>query len=263
METRQQLPFEGANNFRELGGYTAWRGRKVRHGVIYRGCTLSDLSSAADQALLKSLGLKFVLDFRSKGECEYHPERVPDGVEYLQVSALRYPDGVEIDFSPSGMEKLESVMQQCPAGEEEAFASFYEGMPFGNPAFKALFKALEEGKVPLLFHCSAGKDRTGIAAMLILLALGADLETALEDYMLTNIFREKEINALLQENAELLSKHPEEKEMLVGRAGVTKKFAQRAMDAIINRYSDFDSYFFAEYGLDKPRLEKLRDTYLE
>ncbi len=263
METRQQLPFEGANNFRELGGYPAWRGRKVRHGVIYRGCTLSELSSAADQALLKSLGLKFVLDLRSKGECEYHPEQIPDGVEYLQVSALRYPDGMEIDFSPCGMAKLEAVMRQSAAGAGEAFASFYESMPFENPAFKALFQALEEGKAPLLFHCSAGKDRTGIAAMLILLALGADLETALEDYMLTNIFRKQEINALLQANAELLSEHPEEEEMLVGRAGVTKKFAQRAMDAIIKRYSDFESYFLAEYGLDNERLGKLRDTYLE
>ncbi len=263
METRQQLPFEGANNFWELGGYPAWHGRKIRHGVLYRGCTLSELSSASDQALLRSLELKLVLDLRSKGECEHHPEQVPDGVEYVQVSALRYPDGTEIDFSPGGMEKLEAVMRQCTIGAGEAFASFYEGMPFENSAFKALFQALEEGKTPLLFHCSAGKDRTGIAAMLILLALGADLETALEDYMLTNVFRQKEINALLQENAELLSEHPEEKEMLIGRAGVTKKFAQRAMDAIIKRYSDFDSYFLAEYGLDKERLGKLRDAYLE
>ena len=71
----------------------------------------------------------------------------------------------------------------------------YERMLFGNKAYKELFRALEAGETPVLFHCSAGKDRTGVAAILILLALGASDKTIAEDFEKTNIWRRPELEA--------------------------------------------------------------------
>ena len=79
------------------------------------------------------------------------------------------------------------------------FTDLYKQMPFGNPAYHELFRLLEEHRVPLLFHCTCGKDRTGIAAMLVLLALGVSREDAIADYMLTNVYRKAIIDKFMQD----------------------------------------------------------------
>ena len=87
----------------------------------------------------------------------------------------------------------------------------YERMLFGNKAYKELFRALEAGETPVLFHCSAGKDRTGVAAMLILLALGASDKTIAEDFEKTNIWRRPELEAVWAEHAEEIAADPARK----------------------------------------------------
>lgn len=258
------LPFEGASNFRELGGYPAADGRRVKYGLLYRGGTTYDLKSDADFAVLESLKLNFILDLRSTGEREERPDIIPNGADYLRLSAMRYEDGGEIDFSPAGIERLErefsdAIQAQC---ELDVFTSFYARMPFGNPAFQALFRALEEGRTPLLFHCTSGKDRTGVAAMLILLALGADRETAVADYMETNHCRAAEIKALRQQCGNLESTNPRSWEIRLIRYGVLPRCADAALDAIVERYGEWETYFYEEFGLNRSRLSALRNRYL-
>ena len=91
---------------------------------------------------------------------------------------------------------------------ENILYRMYRQMLFGNKAFKELFRALEAGETPILFHCSAGKDRTGVAAMLILLALGASDETICADFVQTNVCRKAEIDALLAGHAEEIAADP-------------------------------------------------------
>ena len=98
--------------------------------------------------------------------------------------------------------------------------AMYERMLFGNKAFKELFRALEAGETPILFHCSAGKDRTGVAAMLILLALGASDETICADYERTNLCRKAEIDAVLAEHAEEIAANPACRMRYYRKAGV-------------------------------------------
>ena len=258
------LSFEGATNFRELGGYPGADGRRVKYGMLYRGGTTFDLKNDADRAVLEGLKLKCILDLRSTGEREAQPDVIPNGTDYLQLSAMRYEDGSEIDFSPAGMERLErefSSMMQIRA-QIDVFASFYARMPFGNPAFQAMFCVLEQGKVPMLFHCTSGKDRTGVAAMLILLALGADRETAVADYLETNRCRAAEIKALHEQYGDLIETNPEAWEMRLIRYGVLPRCADAALDAIVERYGDWETYFYEEFGLNRSRLSALRDRYL-
>lgn len=258
------LPVEGATNFRELGGYPAADGRRVKEGVFYRGGALCDLKSDADMAMLESLGIKLVLDLRSPGESSENPDPIPNGAKYLRIGAMYDPDGSEPDFSPAGMERIRREFASGQQGRSplDAFASFYARMPFSNPAFQAMFRAMGAGDVPILFHCTSGKDRTGVAAMLILLALGADRETAVADYMATNRCRTVEIESLRRQHRGLEGENPEQWQQLMIRHGVLSRYADAALDAILERYGGWEDYFYEEYGLDHQRLSALRDVYL-
>jgi protein-tyrosine phosphatase len=139
------------------------------------------------------------------------------------------------------------------------FTYLYTGMPFGNPGFQKLFELLEGGRTPLLFHCTAGKDRTGIGAILVLLALGVSREQALEDYMMTNQCIQRDVERLLAENAE----DPAAQEDILRRMLVRLNNASETLDAIEKRYESYDQYFEAEFGLDKKRIDRLRAMYLE
>ena len=258
------IEFQGGTNFRELGGYPAADGRRVKYGHFYRGGNLYDLQSAEDRARLDSLGLKLILDFRSTGECRVSPDYIPSGAKYCRISAMRYDNGDEVDFSPEGMKRVEREFAFLnELSIIDSLKSYYARMPFNNPAFQAVFDALEKDDVPMLFHCTSGKDRTGVGAMLILLALGCSRETALSDYLETNRCRAEQL-AALRKNFEAMDGEEEERfELMVIQYGVLPKFAGAALDAILDRYDSWEQYFDREFGLDQARLAALRDKYLE
>lgn len=258
-----EIPLEGAVNFRELGGYPAADGRRVRWGLLYRGGNLDALQSPGDRAVLAGWHLRTILDLRSEGERAKHPDPALPGAVYRRICAMRMADGTEMDFSSTGIQRLaeeKAAFEKAaghPVHDYDWFSALYRQMPFGNPAYHALFSMLETRQVPLLFHCTCGKDRTGIAAMLILLALGASRETALADYMRTNEYRRAIIEASLQ------GKSAEERRLLLSVEGVDEAMGAGAIDEILVRYPSYEAYFAAEYGLDAARLADLRDFYLE
>ena len=137
------------------------------------------------------------------------------------------------------------------------FTDLYKQMPFGNPAYHELFRLLEEHRVPLLFHCTCGKDRTGIAAMLVLLALGVSREDAIADYMLTNIYRKAIIDKFMQD------KPADQYDLLLPVEGVSESMGAGSIDVLLEKYPSYEAYFEAEYGLTTARLAALRDFYLE
>lgn len=258
-----EIPLEGAVNFRELGGYPAADGRRIRHGLLYRGGNLDELRSPADRATLSGWHLQVILDFRSEGEREKHPDPVVPGAAYHRVCAMRMQDGTEMDFSSTGIERLaaeKAAFEKAaghPVHDYDWFTVLYRQMPFGNPAYRMLFQLVETRRVPLLFHCTCGKDRTGIAAMLLLLALGVSREEALADYMLTNVYRRQIIEKSLR------GKSPEERRLLLSVEGVDEAMGAGAIDEILVRYPSYEAYFQAEFGLDEARLAALRNFYLE
>ena len=254
-----QLAFEGGNNFRELGGYEADEGKHVKWGQIWRGIPTAQLTGEADRKLLDSLGLRLILDLRSSGEAQKAPDYVPDGARLVQICGLCAEDGHEIAFAPGDIERL---MQSAPEGDDVPRA-MYRRMLTGNKAFKELFRALEAGETPVLFHCSAGKDRTGVAAMLILLALGAADETICADFAQTNVCRKAEIDACLAEHADEIAADPSRKKHYYGMAGVQPELAPFVLGLIREQFGSAENYLEAEYGLTPARLMRLRRMYLE
>ena len=254
-----QLAFAGGNNFRELGGYPADEGKHVRWGQIYRGIPTGKLTGEADRRLLDSLGLRLILDLRSSGEAKKEPDYVPDGARLVQICGLCAEDGAEIAFAPGDIEKL---MQTAEEGESIS-QRLYRRMLTGNKAFKELFRALEAGETPILFHCSAGKDRTGVAAMLILLALGASDEVICADFEQTNACRKAEIDAVLAEHAAEIAADPACRMRYYAMAGVDPAAAPFVLDTIRRKFGSAENYLETEYGLTPARLMRLRRMYLE
>ena len=254
-----QLPFAGGTNFRELGGYDGDEGKHVKWGQIWRGIPTGKLTGEADRTRLDALGLRLILDLRSVEEAKKEPDYVPDGARLVQICALCAEDGHEIAFAPGDIDRL---MASAPEGYDVPRV-MYRRMLTGNKAFKELFRALEAGETPILFHCSAGKDRTGVAAMLILLALGASDETICADYAQTNVCRRAEIEAVMQEHADEIAADPSCRNHYYRMAGVSPEAAPFVLDTIRSQFGSAENYLEAEYGLTPARLMRLRRMYLE
>lgn len=249
-------------NLRDLGGIRIRDAGTVRGGCFYRCGALCSLN-AEELDLLQRLGIREVLDLRSDREADAMPDPLLTGTRQVRISAMVDLAGEDVNYSPEVME--ENARGEHGSADEmnHTMNLFYESMLFGNPAWTELFRCLREGDVPLLFHCTAGKDRTGTAAALILMALGADEETILMDYMQTNQYRTAQIKSFLQEHREILTLRPDLQEAFLAWEGVRRGSLEFSLQAILARYGSYESYLAEEYALDGAALQDLRDRYLE
>lgn len=175
---RRLLPLEGGINFRDMGGYPTIDGRHVKWGKLYRSGTMGRLT-AADHAHLAGLGIRCVVDFRSAHEQVHEPNR------WCETAGIPYwsRDHYEV------FGQLHTMAQRGIDSEEQAMALMADGfrhLPFQQaPAYAELIRRIADGQVPIAFNCTAGKDRTGGAAALVLAVLGAARETIVADFTLT------------------------------------------------------------------------------
>ncbi|MCH4206798.1 MAG: tyrosine-protein phosphatase [Solobacterium sp.] len=249
-------------NFRELGGIQVKDGRRVKHGCFYRSSPIASMN-AEEQKTLSSLGIKVILDLRSDYEAEKAPDPDVIGAEYIKASAAMDFSGHEVDFSP---EEMEQALKNGTLPAETMSAGMrqmYSRMPFNNPAWTILFDCLKQDRVPMLYHCSAGKDRTGTASELILLALGAEDQAVLDDYMMSNVYRSAQIEALMNMQKDTITAHPEYRAVFQSWEGVLKENMIASLQAIIKSYGTYEAYFLDQFDLDQNGLDHLRDLYLE
>lgn len=178
------LPLEAGHNFRDLGGYVAEGGMRVRKGLVYRSGTLAHIT-ANDQALLAAMDIKIVCDFRANDERARKPSQwhVESATEFW---CRDHPDSVGNLFS--------SLANPAASAQDalNVMCGVYETLAFEQAeSYREVFLRLADGQVPLVFHCSAGKDRTGVAAALLLTHLGVDRETIVADYLISDSFFEQ------------------------------------------------------------------------
>lgn len=173
------LPLEGGFNFRDLGGYTTQDGRMVQWGKIYRSGTMVDLTQH-DFEYLSKLDIGVMCDFRSREEIQQEPTAWKNFAPTADYQTK--------DYSMREMMSASLRFDQVKTAEQaqEMFKGFYRTGPyrFKNELSK-MFNDLADNKAPLAFNCSAGKDRTGMAAALILTALDVPRATIEQDYALT------------------------------------------------------------------------------
>lgn len=242
-------------NFRDLGGYETTEHRKIRHGLFYRSSNLSWMNDDERKAF-QNLGIQCILDLRTKEESGNDPDPVFAGITNVRHSGVVSRGGEEIDFSPKGMAKIGADGKN----QYERLMKYYENMPFDNEALHVLIRLIRNDDLPVCFHCATGKDRTGIAAMIVLLLLGVDEETVLQDYLLSNSYRQKVIEKMFAENIKQ-TEDPYGNKLLMMRAGVTEETGRNVLSAIWKRYGTYDSYFAQEYDLKPDEIRNLRERY--
>jgi protein-tyrosine phosphatase len=174
------LTFEACFNFRDLGGYGTTDGRRVRWGRLYRSDTLHRLTGN-DLARFRALGLRTVIDLRAGNEVEQHGRLRIDGDD-IAWHNLPMIDDVRLREPPPG-EAAWSTRVADAREPGEGYALILAG---GGSAVAAVFGLLtRDGALPAVFHCTSGKDRTGIVAALVLDVLGVPDDTIAADYALT------------------------------------------------------------------------------
>ena len=175
----RHLPMAGGYNFRDLGGYKTVDGRYVQWGKVFRADDLYQLTTA-DLHYLAGIPLLTVVDFRAEEEIAQAQDRLPATVK----NAYAY------SISPGNMSAIPNIHTSSAQRLDEMMIEMYGLLVTDTlclQQYRHFFALLQdESQLPLLFHCSAGKDRTGMAAALFLSALGVDEETIMEDYLLSN-----------------------------------------------------------------------------
>lgn len=172
------VALEGISNLRDLGGYPSRFGGRVRRGVLFRSASLTR-ATGADLEVLRGLGLGAIVDFRGAAE----RERAPTPVDFVPRH--------ELPIEPTVGASLRDILATRDATGEDLMVLLrraYHAYALECVAqYRALFAlAAEARRAPVLFHCSAGKDRTGFGAAMLLTALGVAWEDVLDDYLATN-----------------------------------------------------------------------------
>lgn len=256
------LPLEGSRNFRDLGGYKTADGRSVKWGMIYRSGVMHDLTDSAYN-FIDDLGIKTVMDFRSNEERENEPTRWRGGEDTAFIS-WDYSTSASTSVLATLFKKADLV----PADVTAAMAALYGDMIYQHDGkYAALFEQLLSTDKPLAFHCSAGKDRTGIGAALVLTALGVDRQTVIDDYAMTERVVDYESRLASDEATDedspyaFLMKLP--KDLLRPLMRSDPVYIKAAMARMEKDYGSVLGYIEKGLGVDQTELAALQDRLLE
>lgn len=243
--------FEKIYNFRDMGGQVTNDGRRVKKGLLFR-CGELGHATNADLARLKDMDIQVIFDYRDDHEASKVVTPTIEG-----VTNIRVPANTNLAHSSTS---LEDMLKNPMWTRENTLGHFYADMLFENESYKALLACIRDQQVPIVHHCTAGKDRTGVGAALIYLLLGVSEEAIIEEYLLTNESTAKKPPIWFTKMKEQMAEY---KDVLGNMAGVEAVYIQTVFDRIKEVYPTYEAYFKGEFGIDETEIARLRDYYLE
>jgi protein-tyrosine phosphatase len=252
---------EGVRNFRDIGGHHTTDGRRVRTGEVYRAAHFAEATDN-DLATLEKLGIRVVIDFRGPGEIEAEgEERLPPGAHLVSIPM----------YDPARGNDIRTLLYSSPP---EVVAEVYgngkaaEAMIKGSVVFVTdadrveqyalMFRTIIEADGAAVFHCAAGKDRTGWGASLMLLALGVPETTIIEHYLESNLHRRDRGGRLAEFEAAGL-----DPEILEPFFGVREEYKRAALDAVEEHWGGIEGYLHDGLGITDDELARFRARMLE
>jgi protein-tyrosine phosphatase len=247
--TAHHIPLQNASNLRDLGGWPTRDGRRVRTGLVFRAPALVGLSGP-DEQTIATLGLRTICDFRGTRERAHSPVTLPGATN------------LSLPIEPSVGAGLKDILRTGQASGHvtpdemlDLLREAYQAYALQSSAqYRALFaQILQEESLPLLLHCTAGKDRTGFGAALLLTSLGVAWEHVLEDYLATNQFWRRE-------TARGLDLAPAVAETLLSAHAA---LLEATFAAIRQEYGSVDAYLTQAIGLDGSARARLEERLLD
>ncbi|MCK9284803.1 MAG: tyrosine-protein phosphatase [Rhodocyclaceae bacterium] len=243
----RSVGLQGAPNCRDLGGYPAADGRRVKWRHLYRSDSFADLTDA-DLPVVQSLGLRTLVDLRHASERERKPNRELPGMPPKVHTFPFLPYG-HVDIFKRVSEGRMTLVQL----EQDVWEAYRRFLP--EPVFpKMIDLLLTPGVFPMLIHCTSGKDRTGYTTAVVLLALGVPRDVIIEDFLVTNRHR-RDIGYLVGDKAD-----PAVVEVL---SGVHASYLEASFTAMEQQWGSTDAYLRDALGLSDRRRQQLQDLLLE
>jgi protein-tyrosine phosphatase len=253
----RSLHLPSAPNFRDLGGYRTSDGQWVRAGLLYRSDQL-DLLTDADLAVVQGLGLKTVVDLRTATERAHGPDRVLAGVETVALDVMA--DKAGASDARQTMARLKTSPTAAVDILTDANRDFVSSGS-GRRSYADLMHLMgTRPEDPKVFHCTAGKDRTGWAAAVLLTALGVPRETVIADYLESNELLAAKNQGLL---TQIATKDPSvDQGQLKTLLGVQRQFIEEAFAEVDRQYGSFENYLYVQLGVTPDELAALRRQHL-
>ncbi len=235
------------DNFRSLDGYVVADGRCVRSGMLYRSARLDGLTREG-QEMLKSMPIKTIVDFRNNEECQMAP--TPDLGGGVVMESLPIIGG---DLSVYISDIMAGKLSQ--ADVEQLMCDMYRGFvtDCSNQYARFFDILLYESSYPILFHCMAGKDRTGFAAAVLLSLLGVNRQDIQKDYLITND------NLSGMKNSKWFKLIPHAQVLMCA----DERYINASFDAIQGAYGSIEGYFDKGLGISAEKQELLKSLLLE
>ena len=237
-------------------------GRQVKWGTVFRSGRLNNLTDA-DLAVLDKLNIRTVVDLRGTSEVETRgKDRLPDGVRGVSLP---------IDINSLPKEKAGASADASSAEPVDFMLQATRSIMINKTdVYSAFIRELADPENrPLVFHCTAGKDRAGIGAAIVLTLLGVPWETVRNDYLLSNVYRKEENERELENIRGNIAKQkgisPEQVDMTTYEAMflVKPEYLQAAHDEAVRRYGSMDAYLRKGLGISDEMIDRLRSELLE
>ena len=261
----RHLGLTGAPNTRDLGGIQTVDGRSVRSGMLIRSGELSRLTDT-DVDRLADCGLKTVVDFRTDYEKSEKPDAVVPGVRYVACPIMEQMTGITREQSGNEIPPFFRAAILAGKDAEDRMCGLY--LPLVEGAYSIshyrefLQIVLHHSDGALLYHCTAGKDRVGVATMLILSALGVPRDTILEDYLLTNTYIASE-TAQTVETAKRYSDDPDLEFAIWAFDSARERYLRNAWSSIDRNYGSTEVFLEQKLGIGTHETALLREKYLQ
>lgn len=259
------IELEGTQNTRDQGGMETVTGQRVRAKKLIRSDKLAGLSDHDIHVLVDELKLRTVIDLRTEVERESSPDpidRMP-GVKFVNAPVLA---GSAVGLTHEhDLKSMWNEFQKLKADPLKMMCETYPQLLLSDSAiaaFKQIFNVFltqEDGAI--LWHCSEGKDRTGITSLLILYVLGVAPATIMEDYLATNLFAREKLKHIARD---LEKFHIADKsdEALIAFVSADQRYMDAAMNAVVDKYGSLASYLEQAIGLTPADRETLCNKYL-
>jgi protein-tyrosine phosphatase len=248
-----------AANFRDLGGLPTLCGKRIRHGLLYRSEAF-DIVTREDMAALAERNIRLICDLRSISERQRRPNLWPVQDEvpsmYLNITA-------DLRAKHAAISEL-LANNPTVAGAHQAMLLTYRLLPeaFAD-ALPAFIESICQPQLPVVFHCAAGKDRTGFVAALLLRALNVDSDLVLDDYLQSNRYWCGErATASMKRHLQHVLGIPPTPDVVNVMCGVHPSFLQAALETIDEQFGSLENYFEV-VGLTRERIATLRELCLE
>ena len=260
------VPIPGTSNVREVGGYPVADGRVIRSRVLYRGEALAKPGPGVKRVAIwdarhlgayRALGLATVIDLRGDGEVELAPSAWAEaaGGELLRIPIEEGGEGDATDY----VKDLRAGTLRVFSSED--LAEYYARTARSSAeAFGAAMTAMAvPGALPVLVHCSAGKDRTGILFALLLELLGAPRELVVADYALTGHLRPNRVEAY----GDILAEHGIEHEAVSALFETPPATMRMMLEGIVAEYGSVEVFLTSRAGVSPEAIDRLRDSLTE